>query len=252
MPWPAKPPACWLAELLRARRSGERGRVRIGASTTPGLYFLPPILAAFRARHPEVLLELRIENSARVLELVVENEVDLGVTGRPPRQPGLCVRATAEDEILCFAALDHPLARMRQVRPEDLASELCVARERGSATRQMVDAWLFGRRGLSGPRVELRCPEGAKALVRAGLGYGYGSLLGFRGAGAAGLARIRVKKPPLERRLHLALHVDKRPSPALHALLGLLEAAFTSASRPPSKRSAAPRRRSGEARPSGE
>src|SRR5216683_3063641 len=59
----------------------KRGSLVIGASTTPGIYVLPRIIAAFQESYPRVTLSLRIDNSALIEERIRRNEVDLGVVG---------------------------------------------------------------------------------------------------------------------------------------------------------------------------
>ena len=48
----------------------KRGSLVIGASTTPGIYVLPRMVAAFQTRYPQVALRLRIENSSLIEERI--------------------------------------------------------------------------------------------------------------------------------------------------------------------------------------
>ena len=48
----------------------QKGTLRLGASTTIAQYVLPPILAEFRKRFPEIQLSLVIQNSERIEELL--------------------------------------------------------------------------------------------------------------------------------------------------------------------------------------
>src|SRR5258707_14991443 len=57
----------------------KRGSLVIGASTTPGIYVLPGIIAAFQQRYPGVELNLRIANSALIEDRIRGNDLDLGV-----------------------------------------------------------------------------------------------------------------------------------------------------------------------------
>ena len=52
------------------------GSLLIGASTTPGLYVMPRIVAAFRARYPGVELRLQIANSQVIEGRVKERELE--------------------------------------------------------------------------------------------------------------------------------------------------------------------------------
>src|SRR2546425_5064474 len=57
------------------------GSVLVGASTTPGLYVMPRIIAAFRARYPGVELKLQIPNAQVIEERANERELDPGGVG---------------------------------------------------------------------------------------------------------------------------------------------------------------------------
>src|SRR5438876_1313619 len=64
------------------------GSLLIGASTTPGLYVVPGIVAAFRARYSGVELKLQIANSQVIEGRVKDRELDLGIVGGHAVGPG--------------------------------------------------------------------------------------------------------------------------------------------------------------------
>ena len=210
-----------LAEAVRARRSGERGLLRVGASTTPGLYLLPRVLLEFGKRNPQVEVRFAVENSLQIEEKIVRNDLDLGLVGAHLTHASLRLRPVLEDEIVCYAGLGHPLAGRTSVAPRDLEGEVCLVREPGSATRRLFDDWLRRSRARLARTVDIHCPEAAKALVRAGFGFSYVSAHGLEGDGGAGLARLPVAGLRLRRPLHLVLHADKRLSPAMRSFLSL-------------------------------
>src|SRR3982751_115852 len=59
----------------------ERGALHLGASTTPGLYILPRLLARFRSAHPNIMLRLTIGNTEAVERMVMGGDVDFGFVG---------------------------------------------------------------------------------------------------------------------------------------------------------------------------
>src|SRR5262245_43283784 len=48
----------------------ERGSLRIGASTTPGMYLVPRIIGPFARRHPKIEIHLIIANTRLVEEAI--------------------------------------------------------------------------------------------------------------------------------------------------------------------------------------
>lgn len=205
-------------EALAELRGGAAGRARIGASTTPGLYVLPPALGPFLRARPRVELTLRVANTLAIEEALLRNELDVGFVGGHLAHAELAAEPLVRDEVLVYAARAHPLARARRVSPARLVQETFVMREAGSATRRAFEAWL-GARGLPLPRViELSCPEGIKRLVAAGLGLALSSCQGLPARGGD-FRVLRVPGLELRRQLLVVRHRDKVLSPLVQELV---------------------------------
>lgn len=225
------------AEAVRAHRSAETGALRVGASSTPGFYLLPELLGRFHRRYPDVQLGYVVENSLRIEQMIVRNELDLGFVGAHLAHEELHLEPLLEDEIVCFTGPAHALAgRRRPVSMDELAEALWVIREQGSATRRLFESWLTVRGGRVGRSIELACPEATKALVAAGIGVSFISVHGLqRELREKRLRRLPVADLHLRRPIYLARHVQKRDSPVMAAFLDPVRAAFAGRgpSRPP-------------------
>ena len=211
-----------LAEAIQARKSGAHGRLRIGASTTPGLYLLPPLVLRYQQEHPSVEVRFSVENSLHIEQKLLINELDLGFVGAHLSHAAMRLKPVFQDEIVVYASATHPLARRASVSARDLAQLTCITREPGSATRKLVDRWLARRRVSLHNVLEIGCPEAAKPLVRAGLGFSYMSSRGLEGPGGAGLVRLKVAGFSLTRPIYLAMHAQKVPPPPMSAFLTLV------------------------------
>lgn len=215
------------AEAVRTHRSPERGRLRIGGSTTPGLYLLPPLLGAFHARFPKVELRYAVENSRRIQQRIVRNELDLGFVGIQLPAADLDMEPMLDDEIVCFASPRHPLAKQGRIDPSALAAETWVMREKGSATRQLFESWLLAAGGKIGRTIELEWPEAVKAVVAGGVGFSFMSVHGLHSEIRQGrLKKLAVRGLHLERRIYLVRHVEKASSPVTEAFLSMLSSAL--------------------------
>lgn len=200
------------ADALEALRGGVAGRLRIGASTTPGLYVLPPVLGPFLRARPGVELELQVAHTPAVEDALLHNELDVGFVGGRPERAGLVYDAFLSDEVLAYVSRAHPLARQRAVQAERLAEQTFVIPGQRSATRRAFEAWLT-ERGLALRRViELDCPEAVKRLVLAGLGVGVSSCHGLPRKGGAAFKLLRVPGLDLRRTLWVVRHADKQPT----------------------------------------
>jgi LysR family transcriptional regulator, low CO2-responsive transcriptional regulator len=146
------------------------------ASTTTAVYFVPRLLAVFRQNRPELKVRLTVKNRELVIRDLVENTIDLAVMGAAP--PGLDTVsvAFAKNPLAIIAARDHPLARRRRVRLEQLAEETFLIREPGSGTRTTMERAFSAHRFRPSETVEIGSNETIKQAVMVGMGVSFLSL----------------------------------------------------------------------------
>jgi len=208
-------------EAVRSFRAGDVDRLRLGASTTPGVYIVPSALGAFRAALPLVELSLTIANSAEIERALVHNDLDLGIVGEDITHDELFQVDIGDDEILAVAA--PALTKQRRLRAADLDKLPLLARETGSATRRYVDAGLASIGAAPTIAFELPSPEAQVRAAAAGLGVAFVSRhVAAADVAARRLVVMRVEGLRLVRPITAAYHRDKRVSPAMQQLIGLL------------------------------
>jgi DNA-binding transcriptional LysR family regulator len=211
-------------EAVGAVSKGDAGRLRVGASTTPGIYLLPEVLGRLRADFPLVELDFRIANSSRIEALAVANEFDLGVCGFRPTHEELFEVELGEDRIVPVAA-PALIGKTRRIRPADLARWPLVAREAGSATRSAVERSLRGLGVELVPAFELPSPEAIVRAAEAGLGYAFVSARSAaEGIETGRLVEIRVQELDVRRGIFAVYHRDKQVTPPMRELMDLLRA----------------------------
>lgn len=216
-------------EAVRTYGTGESGRLRLGASTTPGIYLLPDVLGRFRAALPHVEVTFRIANSAAIERALLDNELDLGIVGENVTADELFQVAIGDDLIIAVGA---PAllgmsgrargGRARRLRPADLARLPILAREPGSATRRYVDRELDGIGIRPTVAFELPSPEAQVRAAAAGLGLAFVSRRVAASHVAAGtLAAVSVAGLRMVRPIVGAYHRDKHVSTAMRQLIDL-------------------------------
>jgi DNA-binding transcriptional LysR family regulator len=198
----------------------ERGTIRIGASTTPGMYLVPKVIARFKLRHPNVRIHLGIEDTRRVEEGVITNEFDFGFVGGHLAGDEIEVIPWLTDEVVLVVPPGHALARKRRVGPQDIANEPFIFREQGSATQAAVE------RGLSESGLQLKAvmemsnPEAVKQAVQGGLGLAFLSRFAIAAElKAKTLAPVSVRGLGVRRELKIVHRRDKHLSRAARAFI---------------------------------
>ncbi|PYM17284.1 MAG: LysR family transcriptional regulator [Candidatus Rokuibacteriota bacterium] len=220
-----------VATLASARRTLdglkglERGSLVIGASTTPGIYVLPSIVAAFKRRYPGIDVSLHIANSQVIEERIRADEVDLGVVGGHLLQGReRCVAAGLVDELLLIVPPRHAWAKRREVAPHELASAPLLLREHGSATRMVTERTLRRAGVKFTTAMELDHTEAIKQAVMAGLGVALVSRYAVRGELATRrLCGLRVKGVPFFRHFHVVHNEARTLTASGRAFMDMLE-----------------------------
>jgi DNA-binding transcriptional LysR family regulator len=187
------------------------GTLRVAAVTSAGEFLLPPLLASFRAQHPDVGLDLEVAPRDRVWELLRRHAVDLAVAGRPPSEGGVWTYALRPNKLVVVAAPETAAGTT------DLATVPWLLREPGSGTRETLVA-LLDTLGGHGSRLTL----GSNGAVISGAIAGLGATLASRDVVAPDLqdgrlVELAVPGTPLDRPFHLVGHREITATAALFA-----------------------------------
>lgn len=202
-----------------------RGRLSIVASRTVGSYLLPTILSKYSALHPAIVLEVRVTNTQRSIEMVRQGGAEIALVEGPVEADEVVGEVFGSDELVVVAAPGHPLAKRKSpVRLERILSERLMAREAGSGTRDILDRELARRNLTWKPSLEVESAEAIKRFVAAGLGIGVLSDLAVAHELEDGdLARIRVEGLALKRDLSVVRSKTKSVSAACAAFRACMD-----------------------------
>jgi LysR family transcriptional regulator, low CO2-responsive transcriptional regulator len=127
------------AVAIEQLRGLERGSLRVGASTTVGIYVVPIALGAFKKRHPGLQVSLEIGSRERLQAGVLNGELDVAVLSPPVKDPELECLPFMDDELVLVVPAGHRLATQNGVTLADFAGEPFLMREPASDTRQKVE-----------------------------------------------------------------------------------------------------------------
>jgi DNA-binding transcriptional LysR family regulator len=123
---------------------GQHGKLMLGGSMTAAPYVIPPILAEFHGRYPDVEVSLFSGNTQQIEQALERGEVDLGIVEGHSRHPAIQYTEFMKDEIVLVANPAHPLARRQSIRPEELTRIPLLLREPGSGSLEVIAHALKG------------------------------------------------------------------------------------------------------------
>lgn len=197
------------------------GHLTVGATLTIGNYLGTLIVAEFLQRHPQARLRLQVRNTGALLAALLRHEVDLGLIEGECNHPELQLEPWIDDELVVFAAPNHPLAG-REASIEQLLQAAWIVRESGSGTRASFDHAFFHHQSRLHIRLELEHTEAIKRAVESGLGLGCLSRLALRDAFRRGSLRpIATPDLDLRRSFHFVWHRQKHHGSGLQHFLAL-------------------------------
>src|SRR5256714_10159172 len=109
-------------DALEQVKTASAGHLTIGSALAVSTYILPDLLERFVASHPRVEVSVRTGHSEDVVELVLRDEVQLGL-GRAIRHPELELRQFHTEDLVLVCAPDHPFTQLSSVTMAQVAAE---------------------------------------------------------------------------------------------------------------------------------
>jgi LysR family transcriptional regulator, low CO2-responsive transcriptional regulator len=155
--------------LLAGSRALTRGHLRVSADSA---YHVMPILAALRRQHEGLTFSLKIDNSAAVLDQLIDHGADVAVMAKMTSDPRLYSMKLRDDRLELFAPRRHPWAKRQRIPLAEVAGRDLVIRERGSITREVFETRLAAAGIRPGTLVEVQTREAVREAVAAGFGVG--------------------------------------------------------------------------------
>ncbi len=184
------------------------GNIYIGASTIPAAYILPRALSEFKKKHSDIRIHIKTADSNEAMNMVLDNEVEIGVIGMKPLNKKLLAEPLWKDRLILAVPKLHPWHKKKSITLPELMNEQFVIREKGSATRDLLESSLKEAKSVSLSQFnicsELGSSEAIKEAVIAGLGVSVISLHAVARELSQGLLfEVPIAECPMERNFYL-------------------------------------------------
>lgn len=194
---------------LNELETSPRGELVIAANEATCIYVLPAVFAEYKGQFPGVQLQVNRSYGSRVVEAVMENVADFGLTQLPVVEKRVQVVEMHRDEVRCVVRADHPLAKMEKVRSEDVIPYQLLLPQTGM-TRSRLNTWFENVEEELQVSMELDSSETMKRFAIAGLGVTFLAASNCQAEVEAGaLKAIPLGPEPMIRKLGLIYRKDK-------------------------------------------
>ena len=121
---------------------GRQRSLHIGASVSVGTCILDGYIDKLQEENPDISLRVTVNNTSYIEKLLLESQLDAGVVEGEILDKNLICHKVCEDELVLVASPSHPLAAMHDLKIQDLAGQLFIARESGSNDRNQFEKFL--------------------------------------------------------------------------------------------------------------
>lgn len=196
------------------------GKLKISVVST-GKYVIPYFLSEFIKQNPEVELVLDVTNKTKVVENLEENKVDFSLISTIPNHLKLA-KITLMQNKLYLVGNQQLYAKKRGAKLLENIS--LIYREKGSATRQLMETFIDSNNLKVKKKLVLTSNEAVKQAVIAGLGYSIMPLIGIKNELQNNqLQIIPLKGLPLVTSWNLVWLENKKLSPIALAYKNYIE-----------------------------
>jgi len=127
-----------VTETAIAAREPMSGPLRLGVIPTVGPFLLPRLMPILRAAFPRLRLFLREDTTARLVDRMETNRLDVLLLALPCDCGAAEAMPVARDEFLVAMPPGHPLAEQSQIQVSSLATERLLLLEDGHCLRDQA------------------------------------------------------------------------------------------------------------------
>jgi len=206
--------------LLTNRKGKTEGPLTLATSHHISLHRLPPVLGAYNKQYPDVVLDLKFEQSEVAYEGVLNGSLELAViTLSPQPHPQICAAPIWIDTLSYCSAIDHPLAQQPSLQLLDLTQHQAILPTPSTFTRQLVEKRFEQQHQALNVCMSTNNLDTIRMMVSIGLGWSLlpQTMLDSR------LASLQVETQQIQRPLGLIYHRDRTLSNAAQAFIDLLK-----------------------------
>ena len=159
-------------EVVDTARDASGGVLQIASARAIGTYTLPSILDRFRQEYPSIKVHINVGRSSNVLQMVADEEVQVGLSRMLTDQDVVTIHLYDED--ICLATgPQHPFAVRGEASIYEVAQEPLILYDRDSSYFVLIGQ-VCREAGIS-PRVEMTLDsiEATKHMVELGMGISF-------------------------------------------------------------------------------
>lgn len=197
------------------------GDITVGCVFSAVHHFLPEVIRTFRAKHPHVMVRIIEEGADEVLASVKAAEADFAINYIGMNDPEVEFSPLLKESFVLACPADHPLARRRSVRWQELADHPYALVSHASRNRVLIDQALAHVGRHPRPACEVRHISTLIGLVQSGLVVAVVPQLTLP-SDRSSVVSVRLEDPQITRTIGMIHRTGRSMSPAAQAFVDML------------------------------
>jgi LysR family hydrogen peroxide-inducible transcriptional activator len=215
-----------LEQVVAAKASVEggpiRGKISLGAIPTLCPYWVPKLLRAVQQQWPQLTIELFEETTSILLQDLRRGVLDFALLALPITDAQLSSTALGKEAFWLAVADQHPLAKLAQVKPEQIKAEKLLILQEGHCFGDQTLA--FCQKTRSDAQVIFQGSSLTSVLELAAAGEGITFVPQMAVRDYPGLRYLPFAAPAPQRELGAVWRKSNPLTRAHHELLRLMQA----------------------------
>lgn len=147
-----------------------RGRVTVASAIVLAATLVPPVIARFVKRYPDIIVQIRDMPEEEIGPALKRNEVDIGIGTLAGDDAEIDTTLLGRDRLTLVCPAGHRLARQAEARWSDLEGETLIGLAKDNPLRDMVDHALRSSGVEVKTKYEVRFSTTAISMIAEGLG----------------------------------------------------------------------------------
>lgn len=198
------------SKTIQNTKNSDCGQLKIGASTTIGIYILTDIVGKFTKGHKNIDISMIIENTKNIADLILQNKIDFAFVEGPVHSDEIAISPFCDDELVLITSCEHPWAHKKNIDINEIKNQKLIMREKGSGTREVFENLLNAHNVEYNVSLELGNTEAIKKAVEVDLGISCISKRAVkREIESKKLVAVKLNNIKISRKLNIIYHKDK-------------------------------------------
>jgi DNA-binding transcriptional LysR family regulator len=206
---------------IRGVAASRMGEVTIACVPSVVNYFVSSVVKEFHLRYPKTRVRIIDDSANHVLIAVAQGEANFGLNFTGSQENDIEFTPIFEEHFVAACHKDHPLAKQKTVKWQDLSNHDYIAVSKASGNRILLDQALAGL--VNQPQSIYETQHGTTmiGLVEAGLGVAAVPAIAMPKKGHPLLVSVPLVEPIVTRKMGLIKRRSSQLTPAAVELYDL-------------------------------